>query len=116
MPDEISPEQKEEIKTYVDAAKLLMLIDLTERVVTLTDDILLELDDFLSEFPKYAKQIINIKRLKKYGSILTYSNNGNQKLLSLLERVPTVDFSSVESLYGQAADEIKEKYKTGYEQ
>lgn len=106
----------EKVISSVDHVKLVRLIDLTERVIKITDDILLELDDFLSEFPNYTKQLINVKRLKKYGSILLYSNNDNQELLSLLKRVPEVDFSSVESLYGQSADEIKEQHKTGYEQ
>ena len=96
-------------------AQIVVLIDLNERVIKLTDDLIIELDSFLSEFPVYAKTKVQVKRLKKYGSIVTYSNNGNEKLLELLERSPEVDFKSVEQLFGEPADEIKKRHTTGYE-
>lgn len=100
----------------VGRADVVILIDLTERVIKLTDDLIRETDDFLSKFPEYAKSKIKYKRLKKYGSVLTYSNNDNKKLLELIERSPEVDFSSVEDLFGSISDEIKKSYENGYEQ
>lgn len=96
-------------------ANMVILIDLTERVIKLTDDIIKELDSFLNEFPDYAKTKIQIKRLRRYGSILTYSNNGNQKLLKLIEKSPEVDFVSVETLFGEPSESIKSRHTTGYE-
>jgi hypothetical protein len=96
-------------------AQVVVLIDLTERVIRLTDDLIIELDSFLSEFPVYAKTKVQVKRLKRYGLIVTYSNNGNEKLLKLLERSPEVDFKPVEQLFGEPADEIKRRHTTGYE-
>jgi len=106
---------QEEAISLVGGATISSLIDLTERVLKLTDDLLLELTDFLTEFPEYAKQIIRVKRLKRYGSVLTYLTEENSLLLAQLERVPEVDFESVLALFGRNPDEMKEKYKTGYE-
>jgi hypothetical protein len=99
----------------VGRADVVILIDLNERVIKLTDDLIRETDDFLSKFPKYAKSKIKYKRLKKYGSILTFSNNDNKKLLEIIERSPEVDFSPVEDLFGSTAEEINKRHETGYE-
>jgi hypothetical protein len=106
------------INDVIDAvgkADVVILIDLNERVIKLTDDLIRETDDFLSKFPEYAKSKIKHKRLKKYGSVLTYSNNDNKKLLEIIERSPEVDFSTVEDLFGSTSDEIKKRHETGYE-
>lgn len=100
----------------VGRADVVILIDLNERVIKLTDDLIRESDDFLNKFPKYAKSKIEYKRLKKYGSILTFSNNDNKKLLELIERSPEVDFTPVEDLFGSTAEEINKRHETGYEQ
>ena len=103
------------VQEILSPPKTVILIDITERLIKLTDDILIELDDFLTKFPKYVKSKIDVKRLKKFGTILEYSNDGNDKLLSILERMPEVDFSIVEQLFGQSADAIKKRHETGYE-
>ncbi len=96
-------------------AKTVLLIDLTERLVRLTDDILIEINDFLINFPIYAKSRINTKRLKRFGSVITYSNNGNELLLAMLAKTTKPNFSSVEILFGETSEEIEQKMKTGYE-
>lgn len=105
---------KEEVIEIIGAASLSVLIDLTEKAVRWTDDILVELDDFLSGFPKYAKEKIDVKKLKRYGSVLTYSNNGNEKLLALLKKTPDADFEPVKDLFGMSSEELSKRYKTGY--
>jgi len=96
-------------------ANMVILIDLTENVVKLTDNLIQEMDNFLNEFPIFVKTKIKTKRLKRYGSILTFSNNGNEKLLNLLEPSPEVDFRSVEVLFGESSEVIKQRHTTGYE-
>jgi hypothetical protein len=105
----------EEVIAAIGEANTVKIIDITERAIILTDDILLELTDFMNVFPSYAKTIINIERLKKYGSVLMYSTNGNEMLSALLKRAPVADYKSVEFLFGMDADKINERYKTGYE-
>lgn len=106
----------QEVENAIGKANLVILIDLTERCITLTDDIIVELDSFLSDFPAFAKTKVDTKRLKKYGTIITYSNNGNEALLKLIKKSPTVDYSSVEYLFGETDEVIKKKHKTGYEE
>jgi hypothetical protein len=96
-------------------AKVVVLIDLTERVVKFTDDLLIEINDFLINFPVYAKSRIKTKKLKRFGSVITYSNNGNELLLAMLAKTPEPDFTSVEALFGEKSEEIKKKMETGYE-
>uniref|UniRef100_Q3AT70 Uncharacterized protein n=1 Tax=Chlorobium chlorochromatii (strain CaD3) TaxID=340177 RepID=Q3AT70_CHLCH len=105
----------DQIIECIGAANFASLVDLTEHVIKLTDDLLVEFDNFLHEFPNYAKTLINTKRLKRYGSILTYSNNSNKKLLSMLEKSPTSNYESVIKLFGMTVEQLREKYKTGYE-
>jgi hypothetical protein len=96
-------------------AKMVSLIDLTEKVVKFTDDLLIEINDFLINFPAYAKSRIKTKQLKRFGSVITYSNNGNTLLLAMLAKTPEPDFTSVEELFGKTSKEIKKRMKNGYE-
>ncbi len=104
-----------DIEKAIGKANLVILIDLTERCIKLTDEIIIELDSFLKDFPKYVRTRIETKKLKKYGSIITYSNNDNQLLLDLLKKEIDVDFSSVEYLFGESSKQIKERHRSGYE-
>lgn len=104
----------EQIFQCVDKANFAMLVDLTEYIISLTDDLLVELDDFLANFPVYAKTHINSEKLKRYGSVLVYSNIGNEKLLAMLERSPNADYSSLTTLLGKTTDQLKQRYSTGY--
>lgn len=105
----------EQIFECVSEANFASLVDLTEHVIKLTDDLLVELDDFLANFPVYAKTHINSERLKRYGSVLIYSNNGNEKLLAMLKKSPNTDYSSVTALFGATTGQLKQRYSTGYE-
>jgi len=100
---------------YIDKANLALLIDLTEHVVRLTDDLLLEFNDFLSNFPDYAETLINMKQLEHYGSILNYSQNGSKKLLAIHAKSPEADYQSVTELFGMTLEQLKQRHTTGYE-
>ncbi len=110
--DAIDPDQA--IK-YADKTNLILLIDLTEHVIRLTDDLLVEFNDFLSNFPVYAETLINTKQLEHYGSVLTFSNNGNKQLMAILKKTSDVDYQSVTELFGMTVDQLKQRYTTGYE-
>lgn len=105
----------EEVVNCVGAVQFSSLVDLTEHVVTLTDDLLVEFDSFLAEFPLYVKSLINHKKIKGYGSVLTYSNNGNVKLLEILKKSPQADYESIADLFGVSPEAMKSRYETGYE-
>lgn len=93
---------------------LIKFIDLTEVLVRVTDDLVVEIDDFLENFPKYAKTKILKTRLDNYGSVYTYSNNDNKALLGMLKKSPEVDFSGLESMFGERNEDIKKRHQTGY--
>ncbi len=94
---------------------LAILIDLNEKCIKLTDHIIIELNDFLEHFPTFAKTKINLKRLKKFGRLITYSNNSNQVLLDLIKSEIEVDFTSVQNLFGESTENLDARNTTGYE-
>jgi len=98
------------------SAGLVPLIDITERCIKLTDQIIIELNDFLEHFPKFAKTKINLKRLKNYGKLIIYSSNDNKLLLDIIKPEVEVDFASVVHLYGESIQVIKKRHTTGYDQ
>lgn len=104
-----------EVIESVGTVQLSSLVDLTEHVVKLTDDLLLELDGFLADFPIYMKALVKAERIKTYGSVLTYSNNGSEKLLGILKKSPSADYQLITGLFGANAEDIKKRYTTGYE-
>lgn len=105
---------KDDIIHAVGQAFLTTFADLNERVIRLTDDIILELDNFLMEFPKYAKSKIQTKRLKRYGSILMHSNNENPFIHKLLEKSPDPDFKTLSGIAGEPEEVIRQRHATGY--
>ncbi len=99
----------------VGSANFISLIDLTEKAIKLTDDLIVELHDFLISFPEITKALIKTNKIKNYGTILTFSTNENQKLLYLISKSPEVSYELLSELYGQPADQIRNAYTTGYE-
>lgn len=104
----------EEIINCVGESKLVPLLDLNEIVIILTDDLILEFSDFLINFPNYIETLINQKKISKYGNIITYTIDSNNKLVDMLKRSPEADYSEISDLFGRSADELNQKYKTGY--
>jgi hypothetical protein len=105
---------REQIFESVGASAFVSLVDLTEQAVKLTDEIILEISDFLDCFPNVCKSLINIKRLERYGSVVTYNTDGNEKLINMLKKSPVVDYEKLSDLYGESVDEVRKRYDTGY--
>jgi len=105
----------DEVLSCVGAVQLSSLVDLTEHVVKLTDDILVELDSFLEEFPAYAKTLIKYKKMKRYGAILTYSKNEDVNLLEIFNKSPQANYESIVDLFGVSQEALQSRYVTGYE-
>lgn len=109
---DINIDQIAEITECVGIINLLSLIDLTEKIIKLTDDIIVELSDFLLNFPKLAKSLIKKDKLKKYGSIIEYNN---ENILEFIIKSPEVNYLALSKVFGQSPEEIKKRYQTGYE-
>jgi hypothetical protein len=93
---------------------LVNLIDLTEKAIHLTDDIILELNDFLCNFPNVAKSLIKIKKVKKYGRLITFDNSENNFLQTLMKKCPELECKTLVNLYGKPESVIQKLYDNGY--
>lgn len=90
------------------------LVEITERCIKLTDDLIIELYDFLQNFPEIAKSLIQTKTLKRYGTVLTYVIEENSTASEILVRMPEVDYEALSELFGKPADEIRSDFHNGY--
>lgn len=104
----------DEVLECVGPVDLCSLIDMTEQVVKLTDDLLVELDNFLTEFPTLVKSIINTNKIKGYGSVLTFSSEGNVVYQEFLQKSPSSNFEAIEGLFGASKEALRKRYDTGY--
>lgn len=103
-----------DILTLVDHSELANFIHLTEYIINLIDDLLIEFEDFITNFPTYAKTLIKTKKLANYGGILTYLSTENIKTQELLKKSPDADYTSITNLFGKSEEELKQLFSTGY--
>lgn len=106
---------QEEIIECIGESNFCLLVDITERAIILTDDLIVELNDFLLHFPSHAAMLVNTKKIKRYGAILKYSNNNNDSLLALIEKSQQVNYQSVEEVFNMSSEDIRKMHSTGYE-
>ncbi len=106
---------RENIFKSVDPSQFIVLIDLTEKAIKHTDDLIIEIADFMTEFPEIGKSFINKKSLENYGPVITYSAEGSEKYLNLIKKSPEVDFQILAELLGKTEEQIRNEYATGYE-
>lgn len=107
---------RDQIFNSVDPSEFIILMDLTERAIKHTDDLIVEMEDFLSKFPETSKSLVKEKYLDQYGPIITYSAKENPKLLALIEKVPEVDYTILAELFNLTVEQVREEYSTGYEE
>jgi len=86
---------------------------LTEKIIILVDDLIVELDDLLHGFPTYVSGKIKLKKIKPYGGVVTF-NHANKSSLFLGKCTPP-DYEIVANVLGVTVDEAKEILSTGYE-
>lgn len=89
-------------------------MDLTEYAIKMTDELLVEIYDFVSNFEKSAKECIDIFRVKSYGQVLTYRND-NEAVIALLAKSPELDYKLLSQLFSTPEAHLRTKYRTGYE-
>lgn len=106
---------REQIFKSVDPSEFIVLMDLTERAIKYTDDLIIEINDFMTEFPEIGKSFINKKSLENYGPVITYSAEDNEKLLTLIRKSPEVDYQILAELLGETEEQVRSEYTTGYE-
>ncbi|MBL0612618.1 hypothetical protein JD508_20620 [Aeromonas jandaei] len=98
----------------VDRARLVILSDLTEHVIMLTDDLLFELSCFLLGFPEAGKISIPVKIRKKYRKTLSISLPDYQVAVDLLSLSPELDYEMAAELHQTTTSELKNRYRRVY--
>lgn len=106
---------REQIIASVGASDFAVLMDLTERAIKFTDDLIVELNDFMANFPDVGKSLIHKKYCNRYGSIITYTSEDNPNIVKLIKKTPEVDHGVLAELFGKSVDDVKREYTTGYE-
>jgi len=93
---------------------MVNMFDLTEFIIRLVDDILIELHDFMIYFPKITKPLINHKRVKRYGQQLGYEPE-NEYIIDMLKRTTKLDSAEYSKITGIVVEDIEARLVTGYE-
>ncbi len=103
-----------EVIQITGAQVLLSAVDLNEIAIKLTDNIIIEMMDFLQHFPDIAKSKISEKMANKYGKVLKYSIE-SEKLRELVKPSPELRLEMVAGYFGIPLEDVKSRYETGYE-
>lgn len=102
---------EEEILNNIDHILLSVLIDLTELVLRYTDDLVIQLYNFLDEFPEEARKQIKLKNLKNYGGVLNFDLKSNSYIQELLTEVPLPNFKKISEISGKPEEELMARYR-----
>lgn len=106
---------KEQIFKCINPAEFIVLMDLTERAVKYTDDLIVEMNDFMTEFPEIGKSFVSKKSLRNYGPVIIYSSEDNERLLNIIKKSPEVNYQILAELLGETEEQVRSEYTTGYE-
>lgn len=101
----------EQVTSCIGQEEFLYYLDLTENLIKLTDEVIIELHDFISYFYESAEQCIDIFRVKHYGNILYYKASGAEPLKKHVE----VNYQDLSYILQRPEQEIRARYLTGYE-
>lgn len=100
-----------EIESNINQNDLSCLIDLTERALRLTDDLIIEFYKFLDEFPLVVRKKIDLKLVKNYGFILHIDMKANKAIQPLLQECPLPDYKKISKISGRTEEELMARYK-----
>lgn len=87
-------------------------IDLTEKMIVLVDDLIIEMVSFLDEFPKIMQKSILTNKIKNYGSVIRTSSPPNE-FIYLYERCAKVDYKKLATIFHENEEIVSKLYKTG---
>lgn len=102
-------------QTFLELPKLLGrqlcggFVDVTEQAIALTDHVIIELHKFMMEFPAIASSNIELKRIREWGGLPTYTNQ-QPLFLETLKPMVKPDFARVAAYVGISEKEAIERY------
>lgn len=93
---------------------VIRLTDLTEKVLRLTDELLLELSCCLIGFPYSAKDMVKKSVKEKYGGVLFYKLPDNDFAKNIISFVPEIDMNAMANIQDLSVEEAKQRYRYLY--
>ena len=116
--DKDSPDPRQEITIPKIIARIgqqnaLAIIDLTETLIHLTDDIIIEMNDFLLNFPDIAKSNLSNNDLKNYRILKMFYGNNPLREKQIKKSIP-VDYYKLGVIFGLPEEDMRKKYDFGY--
>lgn len=100
-----------EIELNINQSDLSFLVDLTERAIRLTDDLIQEFFEFFVDFPEAVSKRIDLKLIKNYGKIIIIDIRKNKAIQPLLLDSPLPDYEKISQLSGHSVEEVMARYK-----
>ncbi|CZY06084.1 hypothetical protein [Enterobacter hormaechei] len=85
------------------------LIDVTEQAIALTDHVIIELHKFMMEFPAIASSNIELKRIREWGGLPTYTNQ-QPLFLETIKPMAKPNFERLGAYVGISEDEARTRY------
>ncbi|MFZ3618216.1 hypothetical protein ACOYA6_03120 [Leclercia barmai] len=85
-------------------------VDITEKLITMVDDLLITIDDFMFNFSEVAAESLNKKYLKNYIYLQGYQNN-SENFKALLKRCIDVNLVDLANIMHIDIDEAVKVYK-----
>ncbi|PSU99775.1 hypothetical protein [Photobacterium kishitanii] len=107
----------ENLVTAIGVATLVQLADLTERVLVMTDDVLIEVSCFLVGFGSVAKSQVDKKvtrNLSKTIQVTLPDSSTYPLAVDMLSRVPELNFDAASQLHNIPVNILKERYRPLY--
>jgi hypothetical protein len=101
-----------EIELYINQGDLSFLIDITERCLLLTDDLITEFYNFFNEFPHAVAHKVDLNLIKTYGFIIAFDMEKNKAIKPLLVDSPLPDYKKISELSGRSIEELMARYSS----
>lgn len=101
-----------EIEQLLGKSTIFQLLDFTELALMMTDELLIEISNFLTEFNEIAISKVNKKILNRFGSILKIElPDSNRKFTA---KVPKVDLDLLSQIQGIPVKDLIQRYRPIY--
>jgi hypothetical protein len=104
----------EEIFFKVNPIDLTNFIDINEKALKLTDDLIIELEDFVHNFSRYVEFKIWKSVINNYGPLIKYYHNQDQSSKKYLNRCVAPNHKKLSILLEISEEEVRARYETGY--
>lgn len=88
-------------------------INLTEMVIRITDDLLIEMFNLLCTFKTTGEDCIDTYRIERFGQLIRYKATAST--YEILKRSPEVDYELLGKILREDQETLKSRFFTGYE-